>query len=97
MVGDVVAVQAFRACLEIRRRISISHAQRMQIWHDLTRLSKGEPAIELQSVGRTGNSRCFILSSQSKISIAARSCAGTQRGFLDYARMCQGFTFFPVL
>ncbi len=61
MVGDVVTVQAFRACLEIGRCISIRHAQRMQVRDDLARLSEGEPAIELQSVGRTGNARMFFL------------------------------------
>ncbi len=51
VIGDVVAVQAVRARLKIRRRINIAHAQRMQIRHDLARLGKCEPAIELQSVG----------------------------------------------
>src|SRR6266496_863621 len=35
--------------------------QRMQIRHNLARLSKGEPAIELQSVSRTGNARMFFV------------------------------------
>ena len=50
VIGNVVAMEALRARLEIRRGISIGHAQRMQIRHNLARLSKGEPAIELQSV-----------------------------------------------
>src|SRR5207245_5024516 len=60
MVGNVVAMQALRACLKIGRRISIGHAQGLQIRHDLARLGKREPAIELQSVGRTGNARMLF-------------------------------------
>src|ERR687892_2842547 len=61
MVGNVVAVQAFCACLEIGRCISIRHAQPVQIRHDRARLGEREPAIELQSVGRTGNTWMALL------------------------------------
>src|SRR5207247_5749197 len=60
MVGDVVAVQALGACLKMGRRVSIGHTQGMQIRYDLTCLSEREPAIELQSVGRTGNARMLF-------------------------------------
>ena len=38
MVGDVVAVQAIRVCLKIRRRIRIAYAEGMQIRNNLARL-----------------------------------------------------------
>ena len=55
MIGDVVSVQAFRARLKIWRRINISHSQRIEIRHDLVRLGKREPAIELKPIGAGGD------------------------------------------
>ena len=57
VIGDVVAVQAFRARLEVGRRIAIADPERVQIRHDLARLREGELPVELQPVGRGGNAR----------------------------------------
>ena len=59
VIGDVVAVQAFRARLKIRRRVTIADPERVEIRHDFPRLRKGELPIELQPVGRGGNARVF--------------------------------------
>ena len=37
VIGDVVAVQAFRARLKIGRRITVADPERMQIRHDVAR------------------------------------------------------------
>ena len=57
VIGDVVAVEAFRPRLEIWRRIAIADPERVQIRHDFARLGKGELPVELQPVGRSGNAR----------------------------------------
>src|SRR5262245_7805518 len=55
MVSDIVAVETLRACLKVRRRIDVAHSERVQIRHDLARLRKREPPIELQPVSRGGD------------------------------------------
>ena len=57
VIGDVVAVQAFRARLEIRRGISIADPSACKIRHDFPRLGKSEVPIELQPVGRGRDAR----------------------------------------
>ena len=59
VIGDVVTVQAFRARLEIGRRIAIADPERIQVRHDFPRLGKGELPVELQPVGRGRNARVF--------------------------------------
>ena len=59
VIGNVVAVQTVRSGLKIGRRISITDTQRVQIGHDLARLGKSEPAVELQPVGRARDARMF--------------------------------------
>src|SRR5467141_1582658 len=59
MIGDVVAMQAIRARLKIRRCVDITNSQRVQVGHDLTCVRKSEPAIELQPVGASWNARIF--------------------------------------
>ena len=60
VIGDVVAVQAFRARLEIGRRVTIRHSELMQIRNDLARLLKGELPIELEPIGRNRNARIIV-------------------------------------
>ena len=55
VIGDVVAVQAVRARLKIRRCIHVTDSQRVEIWDDLACLRKSEPPIELQSVSAGWN------------------------------------------
>src|SRR6266567_23533 len=61
MIGNVVTMQALCARLEIRRCISVAHTERVQIRHDLARLRKSEPAIELQPVGASRNAWMVLL------------------------------------
>ena len=44
VIGDVVAVQAFRARLKVGRRVTVGDPERMQIRHNVARLRKGELA-----------------------------------------------------
>src|SRR4029077_16819665 len=55
VVGDVVAVQAVRVRLKIRRCIHVTDSQRVEIGDDLACLRKSEPPIELQSVSAGWN------------------------------------------
>jgi hypothetical protein len=57
VIGNVVTVQAVRARLEIRRRVAIADAERVEIRHDLPRLGKRELPVELQPVSRSGDAR----------------------------------------
>ncbi len=59
-VGDIIPVQAAGGRFQVRRRIAVGDAQRMQIGNDLPRALKGKRPIELQSIGRHGYSsrRC---------------------------------------
>ncbi len=57
VIGNIVTMQSVRARLKIRRCIHVTNPQRVQIGHDLARLRKGEPAIELQPVGASWNAR----------------------------------------
>src|SRR5215469_5629832 len=50
MIGNVIAVQAFRARLKIRRSVDVGYAERVQIRDDGACLVESEPAIELQPV-----------------------------------------------
>ena len=57
MIRDVVAMQALRPGLEIRRRITIANPERVEIRHNLARLIKGKFPVELQPVSRRRNAR----------------------------------------
>ena len=61
MIGNVVTVQALCARLKIRRGVSVAHTERVQIRHDLARLRKSEPAVELQPVGTSRDARMVFL------------------------------------
>ena len=50
VIGNVVAVQTFRARLEIGRRITITDPERVEIRHNLSRVVEGELPVELQPV-----------------------------------------------
>ena len=100
MVGDVVAVQAVRARLKIRRCIHVTDSQRIEVWDNLACLRKGKPAIELQPIGagwdpcHVGRSRDI---SQCSPSMAWSNSKKFQR-FLDFARNDKTpATFFPAL
>jgi hypothetical protein len=60
VVSDIIAVEAVRACLKVRRRINVAHSELAQIRDDLARLRKREPPIELQPVGGRGDSRVML-------------------------------------
>src|SRR5439155_9828042 len=77
VVGNVVAVQAIRTCLKIWRRINIAHAECVEIRHDLARLRKREPTIELQSVGAGWDAR--LLRVHGKEENVQRSTPNVQR------------------
>ena len=50
VIDDVVAVEASRGGLEIRREIDVAHAQFREIRHERGSLREGEAAVELQAI-----------------------------------------------
>ena len=61
MIRNVVTVETFGARLKIRRCVSITHTERVQIRNNLARLRKSEPAVELQPIGASRNARMVLL------------------------------------
>src|SRR5262245_29201948 len=78
MISDVVAVQAFRAGLKIRRRVHIADSQFVQICDDLPRVRKRETPIELQPVSARGNAWMLLFHSRKKTSNAQRLTSNTE-------------------
>ena len=107
VIGDVVTMQAFRARLEIGRRIAITDTERIQIRHNFPRPRKGELPVKLQPVGRGGNTRMLrchaeqsflVIPSGAQRSRGIFRCSASSRRsdserFLDCARNDKGYIF----
>ena len=61
MIRNVVTVETLGARLKIRRCVSITHTERVQIGNNLARLRESEPAVELQPIGASRNARMVLL------------------------------------
>jgi hypothetical protein len=57
VIGNFVAMEALRPGLKIGRGITVADPERVKVGHESARLSKGELAVELKSVSRSGNAR----------------------------------------
>src|SRR4029453_7693193 len=57
VIGNFVAMEALRPRLKIWRGITVADPERVKVGHESARLGKGELAVELKSVSRSGNAR----------------------------------------
>ena len=80
-VRDVVAVRTARHGLQVRRRVAVADAERVQVVDDRARVLEREAAVELQPISRDWNSdgwTCGHHGRKCKLSASATSAAITR-------------------
>ena len=75
VIGNVVAVQAFRARLKVGRRVTIRHSKLMQVRNDRAGVLEGKLPIELEPICRNRDTQ-IVVAHGSVVTVGIETSAG---------------------